>query len=226
MLNVGDHHAVRRVPISTISLTGEFLGQEFESSLERDLIFLMAWNPRMEWFQVQPVTIPYQTPDGRERSYTPDLLVWFNPTPASDSSCSRPILCEVKYRSDLKENWRQLKHKFSAARAYAKANGWEFRIYTEDRIHIPMLKNVKFLWSYRFSEEHPFHRDIIHENLAAAGYATATELLDICYEKNNKIWRAEALWNLWCMVARGTIHCDLTTPLSMQTRLWINPTLK
>ena len=54
ILNVGTFQAVRRIPINTISLTGEVLGQEFESSLERDLIMLMAWHYDSNGFKSSP----------------------------------------------------------------------------------------------------------------------------------------------------------------------------
>lgn len=60
--------AVRRIPINVRSLTGEVNGQEFESSLERDLLLLVHWDHEVEWYQSQPVKIEYADSDGKARS--------------------------------------------------------------------------------------------------------------------------------------------------------------
>lgn len=225
ILNVGTHKAVRRIPINAESLTGKILGQEFESSLERDLIMIMAWKPRFEWFQVQPVKIDYTDKHGSHRTYTPDLLVYFTPFKEIKEN-PKPILCEVKYRKDLSQDWESLRPKFKAARAYAKKQGWEFRIYTEDRIRTVLLKNLQFLWPYQFCDLYPTHYDRLLRMLDDMEETSIHGLFQACYHPENKIGRGEGLWTLWCMVARRTILCDLSLPLSMDTTIWLRPELE
>lgn len=223
ILNVGSPEAVRKIPINTISLTGEVLGKGFESSLERDLIMKVSWNHQLDWFQVQPVKIHYQDSMGAPRTYTPDLLVHFLPACVPEL---KPLLCEVKYREELKRNWPELRPKFKAAHAYAKEQGWEFRIFTEDRIRTPFLKNVQFLWSYRFAPWHDTHYERLFQMLDDMENTTVSGLLEACYSPQNKIGRGEAIWTIWAMVARGVIHCDLQSPLTQQTRIWLDPLLQ
>ena len=66
---VATKEGLRRVPISHVSMTGEVLGSEFESALERDLIMTYAFNDSVNWFQSQPVTIRYQDADGKPRRH-------------------------------------------------------------------------------------------------------------------------------------------------------------
>jgi hypothetical protein len=47
----------------------------FESSLERDFLLLLDFNPDVEFFEEQPVKIVYHGAKGRRRTYTPDVLV-------------------------------------------------------------------------------------------------------------------------------------------------------
>lgn len=211
---------VRRVPINVRSLTGEVCGQEFESSLERDLLLLVHWDYDVSWYQSQPLTIKYTDDNGKARTYTPDLLVHYKTIEVLGQPRMerKPLLCEVKYREDLIKQRDQLKPKFKAARAYAKANGYEFRVLTEREIRTEYLKNVQFLWSYRFAYFDPIHYEKLMAVLTELGETDPYTLLQACY--SSKTQRGEALWTLWCLIARRLIKCDLNRPLSMQTRIW------
>lgn len=213
-------NGVRRIPINVRSLTGTVNGQEFESSLERDLLLLAHWDNDVEWYQSQPVKIEYTDSQGKSRSYTPDLLISYKTIqqPGQPPVTRKPLLCEVKYREDFAEQWKVLKPKFRAARAYAKANGYEFRVLTEREIRTEYLKNVQFLWAYRFAQFYPDHYEKLKAALHEMKEPNPAMLLDACY--SSRTLRGEALWTLWCMIAHGWIKCDLLKPLTMQTRIW------
>lgn len=221
ILNVGDFKAVRKVPVSSISLTGEVLGKQFESSLERDLLYLTCWDGGVDWFQVQPVKIPY-VHDGVRKTYTPDLLTFYRNSDQPDGK--KPRLCEVKYRSDLEANWDEIYPKLRAGMTFAKSQGWVFKIYTEDKIRTPLLENIKFLWTYKFSESYPQHSENLLFRLNQLGSASINELLDACFPAGAFTARGEAIWAVWCLMARKAFICDLSVPLSMAgTRLTLNP---
>ena len=210
---------VRRIPVNVRSLTGEVNGQEFESSLERDLLLLVHWDHEVDWYQSQPVKIEYEDKLGEVRSYTPDLLVSYHHL--SKSKKKRPsLLCEVKYRDDLARDWKMLKPKFRAARQYTKEHDWEFDIFTEREIRTPYLKNIQFLWSYRFADFYPQHYDKLMMIMDELEETDPTTLLEAAY--SSKTLRGEALWTLWCMIARLWIKCDLNYSLNMKTRIWID----
>lgn len=214
---------VRRIPTNVRSLTGTVNGQEFESSLERDLLLLVHWDCEVDWYQSQPVKIEYLDTQGQSRSYTPDLLVTYHldekPT-GQPHNPRKPWLCEVKYRSELIKQIDQLKPKFKAARAYAKSQNYEFRVLTEREIRTDYLKNIQFLWAYRYAYFHEHHYATLKMALKELGEATIFTLLEVCYP--TKVQRGEALWTLWCMISRLWIKCDLTMRLSMQTTVWID----
>lgn len=211
---------VRRVPLNVRSLTGSVLGQEFESSLERDLLLLAHWDNEVEWYQSQPLKIDYFDSNNVSRNYTPDLLISYRQQKSGKEIINiKPLLCEVKYREDLKKDWKVFKPKFRAAKAYAKTEGYDFRIFTEKEIRTPYLKNIQFLWSYAFAEFHQHHYEKLEQTLREIGETNIFTLLECCYE--SQTLRSEALWTLWCMVARRWIVCDLTFPLKMDTRIWI-----
>ena len=208
---------VRRVPISSLSLTGQFNGQQFESSLERDLILLAAFDLGVDWYESQPVSIEYYDSNGRLHTYTPDLLImYFTHGRFKDR---KPLLCEVKYREDFFDQWKVLKPKLKAARKFACEQGWEFRVLTEREIRTSYLQNVKFLYQYRYNDFSEGHYLRLADLLSDVEVSTPKELIEAAY--SSKVVRGEALWTLWCMVARCWIRCDLSLPLSMNTKIWM-----
>ncbi len=207
---------VRRVPISSLSLTGQFNGQQFESSLERDLLLLTAFDLGVDWYESQPVSIEYYDSNGRSHTYTPDLLIMYRKHGRFKSR--KPLLCEVKYREDFFDQWKILKPKLKAARKYAREQGWEFRVLTEREIRTPYLQNVKFLFRYQYNDFTEGHYRRLSELLDEIDVTTPKELIESAYISKNM--RGEALWTLWCMVARHWVRCDLSLPLSMNTRIW------
>ena len=98
---------VRQIPRNHMSLTGVLAhanpetSTAFESSLERDLQILFEFDDGVASIEEQPVRIAYAGEDGKPRHYTPDLLVRFR----GDHPAGRgkaPLLCEVKYREEVK----------------------------------------------------------------------------------------------------------------------------
>lgn len=209
---------VREIKPNTRSVTGTNNGQQFESTLERDLLTLMNWRHDVERCQVQPTTIPYDGPDDKPRSYTPDLLVVFKDS-FKKSSPQPPMYCEAKFREDLIENWSEYKPKFKAAIRFAKRHGCRFKIFTEREIRTPYLDNVKFLFRYRTSECHAEYRDAIRQLLQTEGRASPIEIIrNIAFTRED---RGRALWTLWCMVARDEIQFNEDEPLTQESELWI-----
>ncbi len=212
--NEGISTGVRRIQSNVRSLTGIVNGQEFESSLERDLLMLAHWDNEVEWYQSQPVKIDYIDSLGNARNYTPDLLISFK------TAQTKPLLCEVKYRKEYAKKWKEIKPKFRAGKAYAKANGYEFRVFTEREIRTNYLKNIQFLWRYRIDQPYPEHQQTLMAALSKMGDSDPNTLLDACC--TTKTQRGEAMWTLWYLIANEVIQCDLRQPLTMQTQIWID----
>jgi hypothetical protein len=109
----------------------------FESLLERDFIYLLDYDPAVEWFEEQPLTIEYAF-DDKVLHYTPDFHL---------IEGKRDVLIECKPDQfvDTEEN----RPKFAAARAWGAQHGWEFRLVTDRRVRAGFrLQNVKLLTRY------------------------------------------------------------------------------
>ena len=109
----------------------------FESLLERDFIYVLDYDVRVERFEEQPLTIEYLH-DGQTLHYTPDFQI---------VEAGRPVLVECKPERfvDTDDNQR----KFAVARDWCASRNWEYRVVTDQQIRAGFrLQNIKRLTSY------------------------------------------------------------------------------
>lgn len=206
--------SVRSIGVSGRSVTGivPLMGR-FESTLERDLMELVRFDRRVSSFLPQPVRIEYKGDAGEERSYTPDGLITFQ----ESASSPPPILYEVKYRANFREQWRNLLPKFRAAKSYCAERGWRFEVYTEREIRTPYLDNVKFLWPFRSREPGPLQRAQVVGVFESYNLISVGNLLGMLAPDPKQ--RGELIPVLWNLIAKGVVCCDLNIPLSMTSEL-------
>jgi hypothetical protein len=210
---------VRKIPknyrnITGIASRGKSIGKAmFESGLERDFITLLEFNREVDSFEVQPISIEWIDSNGKKRSYTPDTLAFYT------SNSKKPTLFEVKYRSELKSDWQQLKPKFKAALAYARYKGWAFKIMTEKEIRTPQLENAKFLLPFvNRGPQVEDDMDMVAESLRQIQKATPTLLLNKIYQDE---WnKAKLLPTLWYLVGTHQIGANLNQRLTMTSEIW------
>lgn len=187
----------------------------FESSLERDFLLILDFDRRVERYEEQPVIIEYRSAEGRRRTYTPDVLVYYRQDLTGGDT--PPLLCEVKYREDLFANWKEIKPKIRAGRAYARAKAWRFKIITEREVRTPYLDNARFLRQYYRIEANDEDTKRLLDTLRELPETDPESVLAAIHQ--DKVRRAELLPILWFLLADGQIEADLTQPLTMRTRI-------
>lgn len=204
---------VRKIVPGTRGVTGvvPLLGK-YESSLERDFMEILRFDPDIEEFIPQPLTIEYVDQMGRKRTYTPDGLIKFKATHIQSQA---PILFEVKYRQDFRREWRTLIPKFRAAKSYCTIQGWRFEVFSEREIRTPFLDNVKFLWQFQQRVPEPAMKAHVLGLLNDLDEADPELLL--CALCNDATNRARFIPIIWHLIAVGEIDCDLTRPLTMRS---------
>jgi hypothetical protein len=110
----------------------------FESLIERDYLYLLDYEPNVEWFEEQPLTVEYRH-DGKVLHYTPDFHI------VEAGRGDVLIECKPLAFVDKDENRR----KFRAARFWCANRGWAFRIVTDQDVRAGFrLENVKLLTRY------------------------------------------------------------------------------
>lgn len=215
---------IRIVPKNYRNLTGLVPNSRtqamtaFESTLERDFLLLLDFDPDVEFYEEQPLKITYHDEAGQRRTYTPDVLVRYR-TECVEVGRSTPHLCEVKYRDDLRQHWTAYRPKFRAAQRYARQQGWRFRLITERHVRTPYLDNVKFLVSYRVRHVDDAHQAQLLRLLSEVKETDPVSLLALISPDR---WRhAQLLPTLWQLIARRQVGADLAQPLTMRSRLWL-----
>lgn len=205
---------IRNIPKNYRNVTGVAANSKaegkamFESTLERDWLTLLQFSAEVESFEVQPVKIKWVDAEGKNHIYTPDVLVYYH------QAGIKPLLCEVKYRDELRENWTQFKPKFQAAYRYAKERGWRFKLITERRVRTTLLDNAKFLLPFtrRITSEAE-QIPVLLEKLALQPSTTVQSLLNSI--DANPMIQAEYIPVLWYLVGTHQMGVDLTQKLTM-----------
>lgn len=211
---------VREIKANTRSITGRHgvSGQQFESSLERDLLDLLAFDPRVERCEAQPLTIRYPGPFGDLLSYTPDFLVWFRKD-LSSSSCIPPLLIEVKYREEYRSRFHELRCRFRHAYRFARERGWRFRVFTEREIRTPYLENARFLRPFRDANEDPVRTARLGAAIGKLGATTPKALIELI--GGSDLERAQNLSSLWKLTAEFRVLVDLKKEVTMHSLVWL-----
>ena len=209
---------VRKIPIGTRALTGQHArtGGKYESGLERDFFELVSQDPMFKHLDWQPLHIYYGGATGRDHRYTPDALVTFNVDPASGVA-RRPLLAEVKYRSEYRKRYHELKDRLRAARKYANAMGWQFLVVTEREIRTIPFANRHFLNGYADRIPDSRHVALIEAAIGAAGNLGIKALL-VAIDADP--WKQAAMIPaVWWLLSQGRLETDFSIPLTMKSEV-------
>jgi len=205
---------VRKIPKNYRNVTGvsphrKAVGEaQYESTLERDFLTLLEFDPNVESFEVQPVTIEWKGANRKKRRYTPDALVHYK------HGIAEPILYEVKYRKELKKKWPELRPVFKAAIHYTKEHGWRFKLITDTEIRTTYLSNARFLLPFvRRGPQSEEHMEMLADKLQEQHQSTPGQLLKSIFQDE---WhQAELLPTLWYLIGTRQIFVDMNQPLTM-----------
>jgi len=190
----------------------------YESTLERDLLVSLEYDSTVDDVVEQPFTIEYVNHNGRAASYTPDFLVHYLPEKGKKNKRISELI-EVKPSNILNGEWSDLKKKFKVGVAFAKENGWVFKIYTETRIHTPEFNNVKFLERYRgLQVNQDALESVVNNEILAKGASIESLVSDF-----DRINGAEnnSLALVWHLVYIKILKCDLSNKLGLETKVWL-----
>ncbi len=222
---------VREILLKKFSLTGVInISQvnkpvQFESSLERDFIYLLEFNSNVKFYLEQPLEIKFEDLEGKKRKYTPDFIVeYFD---------GKIELIEIKYKSVLISKRDELEVKFDAAKKFCKKNKFEFKVITDEYIRNEKeseLINYKFLSRYRSFfkninlnksafERHNSDFNLITIKINELQKCTIIELVNNCANDDDK--KAEIIFLTWYLIANKLIYTDFSIKLSLNSIIWV-----
>jgi hypothetical protein len=218
MARLSSDTPTRGLQTSRRSLTGRVVLADggaavFESSLERDWLLALDFDPKVHAIQVQPFSLHYQH-EGSTRRYTPDVRADY-----ADASGETTVVYEIKPWEELRANWARYRPRFKAAVHYCRSEGWRFKVMTERQIRTALLDNAKFLRRYRSLPEQLLFEQQLLYTMRALGKTTPQALLAAAYWAEET--RMAALPMLWKLIAARRLAADLHAPLTMSAPIWL-----
>lgn len=201
----------RKIGPSRTANTGRVVGVDgfvaVESYLEASYLLLLSFDPDVERFQTQPVTLRWLNEEGQTRQYTPDVLVSYRSRPTE--------LVEVKHSKLLWRDREVLKPKFRRAYQWGHEQGFRFRVVTEKKIPETLVKNLRFLDRYRRPGLKIDQSNIALIRRAVEQTSPITPEVLLRALSNSSEQQGQLLPALWHLVATGYIKCDLLLPIGM-----------
>ena len=191
-------------------------GNRYESALERDFMLLLQFDPTVDVYTPQPLTVRYRGIDGNMHRYTPDgLIEWRSDIDIDDV---RPLLVEIKYREAFKGDWRRWRCLARALTNFAEDRSWHFAIFTELEIRTPMLDNVRFLLPYKKRSSSPETEEWILNLLEDLIESTPAALIALLHRDR---WNQAAILPVvWKLLAERRIAFPFEEPLNMNAPIW------
>ena len=198
---------------------------DYQSTLERDLLILLNNDPTVEEAVGQPVTLKYRhRATDRPHDYPPDVYVRHGGRPP------REVLYQVKHRADLWEAFKQHHDGWLEARRVAAEHGMVHRVITDREIRGPFTGNAWVMKRFGARERDGAVERRLADALRTLGPTTPEALMSTAYPDTAD--RADALPQLWRMVAHGLVAVDLRKRLTMSSGIaparedgqwWIDP---
>ncbi len=206
----------RKIKPSYRSVTGYLSYSEksipYESTLERD--FLLYYTLREDVLDIvaQPIQIPFMK-NNRTYFYTPDFFISFT----KNSGC-KPIIVEVKPKTEWVQNWHDWKEKWKAMLHYCKNNGYVFHIYDESRIRHDALANINFLMRYKNLQYDIEDVNAIINQVNLMENTTIDYLLTRFFQ--GTLYRQHGFRIICHLLLNKKLFCDLFTEINEQTIVW------
>jgi len=200
----------RKIPKNYRNITGELSSRKvhgsisYESKLERDYYMLFELDSTVTYIKEQPVTLKSKT---SKISYTPDFELH-----TFKNGIREVIIGEIKYKKDLRKDWKTLRPKFEMAIEYSQSlENTSFKIFTNACSRISSenyLFNTHFLLNFKSFDGQAYQllKSNFRKNI------TMDELLSKC--TNDAVIRLSLISTIWYLIRRGAIEVDLYQKLS------------
>lgn len=169
----------------------------YESTIERDYIFLLEFDGDVIRYKEQPFRVRYVY-EGKSRTYVPDFFVQ-----------RRNKFQVVENKPEEKANAPANKLRYRLLKSIFSEQGLEFIIATDLQIRIqPLLENVKVFWRYSRTRLHPLHQVRCQEYLSEHQETSIQDLVDALSP------HGVTLQVVYALLHWGVLSMDLRFPVS------------
>lgn len=182
----------------------------YESSIERDLCYLLEFDPQVHRYHEQPFTITHTTRDGDTHQYPPDFQV-YRTTGLHDL---------VECKPDALRNDPHTRQQIEIGPAWSDANNHIFCLVTDRELRQGhTLDNIKMLWRYARMRVDPHVLSRTHDYLWHNAGATIAQTAAYALQTSEQPHHGPYLYAL---VFQHVLNTVLTAPLSWNSGLWVS----
>ncbi|EPK0515156.1 TnsA endonuclease C-terminal domain-containing protein, partial [Acinetobacter baumannii] len=107
-----------------------------------------------------------------------------------------------------------------AAHRFAADKGWKFKIISETRLYDQYWENINFLKKFRRSHIDAVDQQLLLDTLQKLGQSTINQLPAHLFKDKTNVLKG--IHQVWALVAKRMIACDLYCPLTAETVIWVN----
>ncbi len=170
----------------------------------------------LEYYQLQPVEIPFRDGEGKRCKYEPLALLTFSKELMYSSM--KPVLVDVRSRGNIRQNWDWLYPAWRAANRFAREKGWNFRLVRDEFFRSPLYVNASFLLRYRSLTLNGEYFSRLMREIRSLKTMTVHQLLENV--SRDKTEYAEMLPQIWRLVDANYVFFDVREPLKMGTVIY------
>lgn len=184
----------------------------YASILERAGLAVLTMTPGHETVWAQKPRLEFSDPDGRPRSYRPDLSATWN--------CRAPRLVqELKYQSELERD-RSLTPHFERLAEMFAANGDRFTVVTDEQLFNDRFESLQHIEGYRNFAFCEIEEQVV-EFVRARGDCLVGDALTAVATSGTL--RVMVLPSVWRAVARLRIFADFREAANERMSLFARP---
>ena len=171
----------------------------YTSTLERDLLFVLEYDAKVQCYQEQPFQVQAVLDDGRSHTYTPDYAIW---------TSEERLLVECKPASQMTDI--HTLQQIQIGTKWSRLHDWSFTVVTDVELRQgARLANLKLLWRYsrlNISEtaRHDFQR------CCCCSGTTLSALTET----------PDRLPTVLSLLFHHHLQADLDQPLTAQSQVW------
>lgn len=207
---------VRRVKTSHSSIIGSFPSLKnsevvrYESTIERDLFYLLEFDPNVTAYYVQPFIIVAFDQEGKQHRYIPDVEVIGSP---------RNRLIECKPQAKL--GTPHVEQQKRIGTLWAEEHDYDFEIVTDIGLRTGhRLANIKLLWRYARLQISVNDIQMCRLLLSDIPLGVSFRTLAMKLSDDNTLASAPSVYHLlW----QHFLIADLTQPLTPDTLIQLAP---
>ncbi len=179
----------------------------YESTIERDLLFFLEYDPTIVDYQAQPFVITNTSLDGTSHTYTPDFFVL--------RTTGKEIV-ECKPAHHIQQD--HTKQQIAIGQTWADVNDHTFVLITDVDLRTgPRLANLKVLWRYRQLVPPPSFLEQCR--LLLSPYPGGLTLETLSTLLRETFASLPLLPHLYALLFQHLLSADLTQPLSFDTHV-------